>query len=280
MLVVRRVRATILGMIRLLSTDFDGTLLDQLATPPVAPALFEWLEQLQKCGVRWALNTGRDLGFALEGLREFQFPVKPDYILTNEREIFHRDPAGEWRDYGDWNRRCVLAHERLFQTEAPLFQEMLRFVRTETGAELIYENDRAVGLKARDDGEMDRVVAYLRSARKPGSSFDYQRNTVFLRFCHADYSKGAALGELCRLTRIGPAETFAAGDHHNDLSMLDGRFARWTAAPGNAIDEVKQAVARAGGYVAAARCSEGVVEALRYFIEERRLGPLAGIGAI
>jgi hydroxymethylpyrimidine pyrophosphatase-like HAD family hydrolase len=260
-------------MIRLLSTDFDGTLVDHFATPPVAPELFAWLERLHRCGVFWAVNTGRDLGFALDGLREFQFPVEPDYILTNEREIFHRNPQGEWHDYGDWNRRCILAHDRLFQTEAPFLDEMLRFVRDETGAQPIYENDRPVGLCAQDDGEMDRVIAHLHAIRKPGSLFHYQRNTIYLRFCHADYSKGAALGELCRLARISAGETFTAGDHHNDLSMLDGRFARWPAAPGNAIDEVKEAVTKAGGYVAQARCSDGVMEALCYFFETLHLAP-------
>lgn len=263
-------------MIRLLSTDFDGTLVDHFATPPVSPELFDLLAQLQSQRVAWAVNTGRDLGFALEGLREYAFPVEPDYILTNEREIFHRNPRGEWQDYGDWNRRCLVAHDRLFQTEAPFLDEMLRFVRDETQAEPIYESGKPVGLCARDDEEMDRVVAHLRASRKPGSLFHYQRNTIFLRFCHADYSKGAALGELCRLTRITAAETFTAGDHHNDLSMLDGRYAHWPAAPGNAIEEVKEAVTKAGGYVAQARCSDGVVEALRYFFEVRRLGP-AGV---
>ena len=55
--------------------------------------------------------------------------------------------------------------------------------------------------------------------------------------------------------------------------MLDGRYARWPAAPGNAIDEVKEIVQKAGGYVAAARCSDGVVEALRHFFETEHLAP-------
>ena len=117
-------------MIRLLSTDFDGTLVDHFASPPVAPALFELFAELQRCGVFWAVNTGRDLRFALDGLRDFSFPVEPDYILTNEREIFHRNPQGEWQDYGDWNRRCLRAHDRMFQAEAPFLDEMLRFIRT------------------------------------------------------------------------------------------------------------------------------------------------------
>ncbi len=272
-LVEGRWAGTMEGMIRLLSTDFDGTLVDHFASPPVAPALFEWLAALRRCGVAWALNTGRDLAFALEGLREFQFPLEPDYILTNERELFHRNPYGEWQDYGDWNRRCVLDHDRMFQMEAPFLAEMLRFLGEETGAETIYEHGKAIGFMAKDDAEMDRFIAHFHAARKPGSLFHYQRNTVYLRFCHASYSKGAALGELCRLTRISSQETFTAGDHHNDISMLDGRYARWASAPGNAVDEVKAAVRKAGGYVAAARCSDGVLEALRHFFQAECLAP-------
>ena len=150
---------------------------------------------------------------------------------------------------------------------------MLRFIRTETRAETIYENDKPVGLMAQNDEEMDRVIAHLHRARAADSLFHYQRNTIYLRFCHAHYSKGAALGELCRLTRISAQETFTAGDHHNDLSMLDGRYARWPNAPGNAIDEVKETVRKAGGYVSTARCSDGVVEALRHFFEVENLAP-------
>jgi len=260
-------------MIRLLSTDFDGTLVDHFAVPPVLPALHEIFSKLRQCGVYWAVNTGRGLDLTLDGLREFEFPIEPDYILTNEREVFHRNALGDWQDYGDWNRRCSQAHDRLFQTEAAFVDKVLNFLRVKTNAEPIFEDNRPVGIVAANDEEMDRVVEFLHTARTEDSLFHYQRNTLYLRFCHAHYSKGAALAELCRLTGIGVDETFSAGDHHNDLSMLDGRFARWPAAPGNAIDEVKTAVRNAGGYVAEGRCSEGVVEALEYFLRKHRLAP-------
>jgi len=260
-------------MIRLLSTDFDGTLVDHFSSPPVPPALFEILLELHRCGVLWAVNTGRGLDLILDGLRQFEFPLEPDYILTNEREIFHRNPSGQWQDYGDWNRRCAQAHETLFQSESAFVEEVVRFLRNETSGEAIYENDRAIGLITKTDEEMDRLVKFLQSARMPGSLLNYQRNSIYLRFCHTDYSKGAALGELCRLLGIAPDETFTAGDHHNDLSMLDGRFARWTAAPCNAIDEVKTTVQNAGGYVANARCGDGVVEALLHLFRHHPLAP-------
>lgn len=260
-------------MIRLLSTDFDGTLVDHFASPSVSPALFETLLELRRCGVLWAVNTGRGLDLILDGLRQFEFPLEPDYILTNEREVFHRNSAGQWQDYGDWNQRCAQAHESLFQREGTLVAEVVRFLQDETSGEAIYDNDRAIGLITKTDEEMDRLVKFLLTARKRDSLFHYQRNSIYLRFCHADYSKGAALGELCRLTGVSNDETFTAGDHHNDLSMLDGRFARWPAAPSNAIDEVKTIVQNAGGYVANARCGDGVVEALLHFFRQHHLAP-------
>ena len=58
---------------------------------------------------------------------------------------------------------------------------------------------------------------------------------------------------------------FAAGDHHNDISMLDGKVAAMPSCPANAIDEVKEAVRKAGGYVAKHEHGAGVHEALQYF---------------
>ena len=58
------------------------------------------------------------------------------------------------------------------------------------------------------------------AARLP--DFCFQRNSIYLRFCHVDYHKGSALGELCRLEQIPADSVFAAGDPFNDISMLDG----------------------------------------------------------
>ena len=75
----------------------------------------------------------------------------------------------------------------------------------------------------------------------------------------------AALAELSRLIEIPRENIFAAGDHHNDISMLDGRYAQFPACPANAIPEVKDAVRSANGYVAESYCGAGVYEALSHF---------------
>src|SRR5438477_690505 len=113
---------------------------------------------------------------------------------------------------------------------------------------------------------MDRIVEFIEGARGKEPKFNFQRNTIYLRFCHADYHKGAALAELARLIDIPREHIFAAGDHHNDISMLDGRFAALSACPGNAVPEVKEAVWQAGGYVADQDCGAGVYEALVHFM--------------
>ena len=97
-------------MIRLLSTDFDGTLVDHEAQPPVVEALFAAIDAVRARGGLWAVNTGRELHHIVEGLQQFRFPIEPDYVLTAEREVFHRAADGRWQDYGDWNQRCAAAH--------------------------------------------------------------------------------------------------------------------------------------------------------------------------
>ena len=93
--------------------------------------------------------------------------------------------------------------------------------------------------------------------------FHYQRNYIYLRFCHADYHKGAALAELSRLTGIARDAIFAAGDNYNDIPMLDGRYAKFNACPANAVAAVKDTVRAAGGVVSQQPHSAGVVESRR-----------------
>ena len=103
------------------------------------------------------------------------------------------------------------------------------------------------GIVARDqrgDGPHRRERLDALKAAVP--KFSYQRNSIYLSLCHADYDKGTALAELGRLIGVGPEGTFAIGDHQNDLPMLNGVHARHVACPANAIEEVKRVVSVGG----------------------------------
>jgi HAD superfamily hydrolase (TIGR01484 family) len=255
--------------IRLLSTDFDGTLVAHDNDPALDRDCLELIAELKSRGVLWAINTGRSLQLIESGLLDLDFPVHPDFVLTSERDVFRRASNGNggWEPFGEWNERVARDHASLFTASASVLAEVVDFVVNQTQARLIYLEDAIEGLIAADEAEMDQIIDFVDRARERHPKFSYQRNTIYLRFCHADYHKGAALAELARLSGISREYIFAAGDHHNDLSMLDGRFAAMPACPANAIEQVKSAVRSAGGYVAQCSYGAGVHEALLHFLQ-------------
>lgn len=252
--------------IRLLSTDFDGTLVSRVGDSVLDRRCMELIRELQEDGAVWAINTGRSVDLLESGLTDFSFPMRPDFILTSERDVFRPSQnGGVWEPFGDWNERCAREHAELFNSAQSVLAEVVDFVNEETKARLIYHSEGLEGLVAVSDEEMERITNFIEEARVKQPKFNYQRNTVYLRFCHADYHKGAALAELSRLLEIGREDIFAAGDHHNDVSMLDGQYAAMPSCPANAIPEVKETVRNSGGYVAQRHYGAGVFEALRYF---------------
>jgi HAD superfamily hydrolase (TIGR01484 family) len=252
--------------IRLLSTDFDGTLVAHGGDPVLNRDCMGLIEKLQSDGVIWAINTGRSVDLLESGLEDFDFPIHPDFILTSERDVFRPSSnGGKWEPFGDWNERVARDHAELYHSAESVLAEVVDFVNQKTKARLLYHPGGVEGLVAENEEELDRVTKFIDQAREKQPKFHYQRNTVYLRFCHADYHKGAALAELSRLLEISREEVFAAGDHYNDISMLNGRFAQFPACPANAIPEVKESVISAGGYVAAKTFGAGVHEALQHF---------------
>jgi HAD superfamily hydrolase (TIGR01484 family) len=254
--------------IQLLSTDFDGTLVSHAREPALDRQCMELIRELQNAGAAWAINTGRSVDLLESGLASFEIPIRPDFILTTERDVFRPGGNGDkWEPFGDWNNRCARDHAELFASAQPVLAEVVDFVTQQTKARLIYDSNRLEGLAAENEEEMEQIARFIEETRGEHPKFDYQRNGIYLRFCHADYHKGAALGELARLIGVSRDNIFAAGDHHNDISMLNGRVAAMPSCPANAIAQVQSAVRDADGYVAQQEHGAGVCEALRYFAE-------------
>ena len=255
--------------LRLLSTDFDGTLIEHFSDGRCTPDFAEVLLQHKRLGGYWAVNTGRSLWHAIEGVEKFAAPVKPDFLLTNEREIFHRDPKGGWLPDEKWNSECERRHEELYQQAESLFRRLAKHADATPGVDLAEENGKLTGVITSDEETMETFVKFLDRESADVPDFSHQRNTIFLRFAHRAYHKGSTLGELCRLLEIQHDEVLAAGDHFNDLQMLDGRFAAYPCCPSNAIPEVQKTVRAAGGHVASKPAANGVAEAYHFFHTNR-----------
>lgn len=253
-----------MSRIRLLSTDFDGTLIAHPSDGKCVPEFAEVLTSLKSDGGIWAVNTGRSLAHAIEGIALFDAPVRPDFLLTNEREIFAWE-KGEWVGHAEWNSTCYQRHDELFEVITPILDSVRRHTDASKHVTLIHEDGRPVGVVTTTEEAMDDFTAFLEAEARGFSDFSYQRNTVYLRFCHRDYHKGSSLGELAAVLKFDRSEVCAAGDHFNDLPMLDGTYSAYSCCPSNAIPEVKAVVAQVGGYVASQPAGRGIAEAWHAF---------------
>lgn len=251
--------------ISLLSTDFDGTLIGHQPDARTARSLAAALTDLRERGAVWAVNTGRQLWFALEGLEQAHLPHDPDFVLASEKDIFRRVAEDEWEAFGDWNARIEERTADLFARAQGVLGAIEEMAAREEGIEVLYENNRMAGLMTADVATMDRAVQMIRAVSADVPEFSFNRNEVWMRFAHREIHKGSSLAELARLLSIPRSEVLAIGDHHNDIPMLDGTAAGMVACPGNAVDEVKAIVRAAGGYVSPHPWGEGVADAIRHF---------------
>src|SRR5512141_72396 len=99
--------------IKLISTDFDGTLFAEFENPPIPESVQRWIGQLQRRGAKWVINTGRDMSSLMEALGRSGIAVEPDYLVLVEREI-HRHHQSQYVGLEEWNTACQRAHAEVF----------------------------------------------------------------------------------------------------------------------------------------------------------------------
>src|SRR4030095_13303724 len=121
--------------IRLLSIHFYGTLVSRATEPVFNSQCMELIRELQDAGAIWAINTGRSVDLLEKGLAEFALPIRPDFILTTERDVFRPGQDGEkWEPFGDWNQRCARDHADLFSSAGSVLAEFVDFATNQTKA--------------------------------------------------------------------------------------------------------------------------------------------------
>lgn len=250
----------------LLSFDFDGTLHEPEAGYPLDPRFFDVIQQLrEKYGALWAVNTGRSLFQTVQGINEAKFPFLPDCLIAREREIYKPSPLGRWVDMGRWNTDCAKAHAKLFRKSRRVLKKLRKYVETETSARWIEQEDEPAGVIATTEEEMERISNMADELCAKTPMLSHERNTIYMRFSHAEYNKGSALKALAESMDLQPESTFAIGDGHNDLTKLNRDIAHHIACPANAHPEVQRCLLDQGGYLAKACYSHGVLEALEHF---------------
>src|SRR5438132_4500441 len=142
---------------KLLSTDFDGTLHADHENPPVPENLQKLIGQLQEQGVKWAINTGRDLSSLMEGIARSRLSIMPDYVVIVEREIYSHAQS-RFIACEDWNLACTRAHRQLFESIQPDLPRLIQWVNARYSATVYEDPYSPFCLIAGDNREADAIT--------------------------------------------------------------------------------------------------------------------------
>jgi HAD superfamily hydrolase (TIGR01484 family) len=255
--------------IKLISTDFDGTLFAEFESPPIPETVQKLIGDLQSRGAKWVINTGRDMSSLLEALARSKIAVEPDYLVLVEREIYYHD-GSQYLALEAWNADCTRAHAELFARVQPDLPRIVAWITARFHAQLYEDAWSPLCLIAGNNGDADVIHEYLTAYARTVPQLTIVRNDVYARFGHAAFNKGTSLAEITRQLGLSPEVVFAAGDWLNDLPMLSRRYARWLAAPSNAVAPVKEAVRQQEGFISDLPHGDGVVEGLEYCLRNAR----------
>jgi Cof subfamily protein (haloacid dehalogenase superfamily) len=277
-------------MIRLLSLDIDGTLLDSDGRVP--PANRDAIQRAIDAGVEVALATGRRFDFARPIFEALPRPltlilsngalVKDPQGDTRMRHLLPRDTArhvlGRTLDHRasaalvfDRPRARQIVYERIeweHPRHAPFFAINRPFLAEQRPLEDALSEDPIQVMFTGRCAEMrtlfDDLNAAAVSPENPGFS------VALTEYLHRDFSlvdvvregcsKGSTLGAWAEAQGYTPAEVMAVGDNLNDLQMLE--FAGRPVVMGNGLEELK---AR-GWAVTATNDEAGVARAIETFI--------------
>jgi len=259
-------RFTMSSPIKLISTDFDGTIFAEFENPPIPEPLLQLIADLQKRGAKWVINTGREMASLMESLGRAEIPIEPDFLVLVEREIHCHDGV-RYVGLDPWNYECMRSHEELFTRILPDLPKLIDWINARFHATVYEDPYSPFCLIAGNKTDAEVINQYLEEYCRGIPNLTVVRNDVYARFSHVAYNKGAALAELTRRLKLGPAQVFAAGDHWNDLPMLSREFAHSLASPSNAIEPVKDLVRRQGGIVSELPHGFGTAEALRHYLQ-------------
>lgn len=248
--------------VRLLSTDFDGTVHEDVVRPGIPQALQRKIESLQRAGVTWVINTGRDLPNLRHSLEQPDIRVRPDYVVAVEREIYRCVGHGEYVPVEPWNCACTEDHADLFTELGGPLDQLKDHLRATYEAHFYEDTYSPICVVARDNDQMDEIEGTVRTSLRPFPLSQVVRNSIYMRLAHHGYTKGTALAEIQRLLGVGAEHTVVAGDHLNDLPMMHPTFGRHLIAPSNSVPPIVEQVRAHGGFLATRPAGLGTLEGL------------------
>lgn len=259
--------------IKLISTDFDGTIHSDFEQPPIPPVLENILEGFQSRGGVWVINTGRDLPSLLESLERAKVAIRPNYVVVVEREI-HRYHDQAFHSVQEWNRECRRRHDELFLALEDRLEILKTKMKRHHAEAMVFSDEYSpICFVAQTPEQAEELHEMVETHCEDHPSALVMRNHIYGRMCHAEYHKGSALEAIAQEVGVEPSGILAAGDHLNDLPMLSRQYAHHLVAPSNAIPQVQQRIQDLGGHLSPLPWGHGVAEGIQRLLVAKGSAP-------
>lgn len=248
----------------LLAMDYDGTLraadLDEPA--PIDPGFFGLMQRLRNRGVRWGVNTGRDLPYFLEDYMEVA-PFLPDFICTCEKYVYMADEEGRLQPLEEHNEQADAATRELRDNvTAPYHTFMEALKHRFTNLHWRFSVHDPLSIEAEDVDTMDHLTDLIAPFLGDWEHVVMQRAGRYMRLSDVRHNKGTALRCVAERWNVPDECVAMVGDGHNDLDMFRAFPGGFCAAPGEAHPEVLEFLEAHGGYITP---RNGVMQALQHW---------------
>src|SRR5437773_4871515 len=181
--------------IKLISTDFDGTLHADFEDPPVPHDLQGLIKDLQRQGAKWVINTGRDLSSVMEGMARCRLSIWPDYLVVVEREIYCHQ-ARQYVGASDWNDGCKSAHEELFGRVRVDVPRLVDWVNKRFSAMLYEDSYLPLCLIAESNEVANAIQVFLASYCAQIPQLTLVRIDGYASFSRDVLNKGTSLADM------------------------------------------------------------------------------------
>ena len=230
------------------------------------------MELIRRTAAEWrvlAINTGRSVDLLESGLTDFEVPIRPDFILTSERDVFRPAQNGEtWEPFGDWNERCARDHAELFSSAQSVLAEVVDFVTQKTKARVIYHAEGLGGSdRASEEEEMDRITEFIEQAREPASEISLSAQHGLSAVLPRRLSQRRGAGRAGAFDRH-PARKYFRRRRSSQRHLDAGRRSRGDAGVSSERDPRSERCGRAARRLRRAKREHGagVHEALVHFL--------------
>ena len=252
--------------IRLLATDFDGTLLGRLEDLKHIPEFLKSVIAVRAEGGKWVISTGRSLHrfrhvfepFALAGLRS-------DFLIVEHAFVYSVTAFG-YNPHVVWNMqtRFRQLHDR--RKAAKFIRQWHKILAQASPRMETLHKTRSHVVMQFDSNENAASAEEVLRVQMSGYPHVYairQDDTIELQV--AAFDKGLALAELVRHLGLSSPDVLAIGDGDNDICMMEGSVAGMTGCPANSGRAVMQAVQERQGHISKLASLAGVVDIIQAY---------------